>query len=233
MKVTSWVFALGLVVFQVGVGFSYTFQIGGRPTGTSFVGFEPRSYYGNHWDRFSFNWDPALGETKSELLGNAQHNPLFLKLLPELGDSPTATVPVLLRFSLSEKRSVEFANYEPIPYDVPSPGQIGLRPGLSAPPLALYFVWPGDNEVVLSLAPGVDYFVNFGSSATLHEAYDSPDTFWHPKVIDPTIPGSATVQFSGTLSAVSIQVIPEPSLGSLLLGGVAVILAGKNRRQKH
>lgn len=232
MKLTSILFSLGLV--SAVSAQAYDIRLSDGTVGANAVNF-PSMFGAKHWDSFGLNWSPTDGEFCGFLFGN--HQSLGTKIEVQSGDPLQAgqTVSLLLDCLVEETQTLNFQNYQATTFDYHYGFQLTVwsDPSKSSPFLARYDLTSSQSDVSLSLTVGTSVWLEFGINANaIHDAHDNYQAAWHPSVLNPSSAGQATMEVSGVLKPLSIQVVPEPTTLSLGLLAAAAFAASRKRQAK-
>jgi len=231
MRFTRFLVSIGLV--SALPAFAYDISLSDGTVGTDYVNFS--SIFGaRHWDSFGLEWSPANGESAGLLSGSSQSLGTKIEVQSEVPEQIGQSISLLLDCQVEESQALTFQNYQDIPFDIHYGFQITVwaDPSKTGAYLARYNLAPNQSDVLLSLTVGSSVWMEFFVDASsIHDAHDNYQTIWHPAVLNASSAAHVSVDVSGTLKPLSIQVVPEPTAGSLgLVAGVTALVLARERR---
>ncbi len=232
MKTSALVCSLFLATTKA--AFSYELLLSGGTTGQNSVNL-PEIMGGRHWDSFSINHSPGQAEQLGFLFGNHYALGSYVSVQPEPGDLPAGIIQLSLSYQIEQHLALNFTNYQATPCDFHYGYQVVIRPGAIGPALMTYNLAPENATLVFDYEIGTEIYLDFMVDPTfVHDSHAS--WAWHPAVIDPADPGCASLELSGAIKPVSLQVIsaiPEPSSLGLSAIGFALMSFWSARRSRR
>jgi len=184
-----------------------------------------------HFDALLINYDPETQATRTAAFGNSTSSGPFASFFvsPQAGDVQSGTVQLRIGYRTTERLQQNLLNYTPAPFDYHYAFEYRMGPEwewanhrVSGPSHPLEETGGGLGFLLLEATIGERFYLEFLTDAgDVHIGWGARD--WHPTLIDPTQPGTAEMYFSGNITLVSIEVVPEPTAAAIVMLGASFL----------